>query len=689
MLIVNLLNHQLALFSRLVQYTNMKLLLLTTVILSCLIYHVQSQNYRSDRDVARQMMKYVSKSQSKEDIDEFQQIITLLSFPSFIYRENFSSFGKGRQTLTCMTCRSVVTTLIKLHNDGYTEEELIDVMSDFCTLLQIQPGHVCRGLVELNAPIFIYILGHQPLFTPEAFCGVVFQTNDKNSCPFFDPRYDWSVDIPSKGKINNKIPSGKADTTFKLAHITDIHYDPAYEANGLAECDEPTCCRVGQKRKMSRQQRSLKDPVPDDRVYVDKDIIYADISYANKIKSESQREGQREMAENSESKADRAGYWGDYRNCDTPWWAVEAGIDHITENHNIEYVYYTGDTIDHGVWETSKEMITQSLNITFNKLQNAFRNKQVFCGIGNHESQPLNQYAPPTVTDPEVSTAWLYELLTEKWSAWLPNEALDTIKMGGYYTVLVKPGFRVVVLNSNLCYVYNWWIHLDPEDPSGQFKWLVDTLLAAENAGEKVHILSHIPNALTDVYSVCSREYKRIIERFSDIITAEFNGHTHNDEFKVYYEKKNSSKAIHVAWNGGSLTPYSFVNPNYRIFEVDSDTSEIIDFETWYYNLTEANLKPEELPTWYNEYSFKDFYNLLSLKPVELDRLVNKMVTTGKELLSIHYHAFRGKSSDTYFKECDDNCVKNNLCYITTSELYDNAKCETLWQTYNETDIRH
>lgn len=43
------------------------------------------------------MMKYVSKSQNKEDVDEFQQIITLLSFPSFIYRENFSSFGKGRQ----------------------------------------------------------------------------------------------------------------------------------------------------------------------------------------------------------------------------------------------------------------------------------------------------------------------------------------------------------------------------------------------------------------------------------------------------------------------------------------------------------------------------------------------------------------------------------------------------------------
>lgn len=65
---------------------------------------------------------------------------------------------------------------------------------------------------------------------------------------------------------------------------------------------------------------------------------------------------------------------------------------------------------------------------------------------------------------------------------------------------------------------------------------------------------------------------------------AEFNGHTHKDEFKIFYEKNNNSNPLSVAWNGGSLTPYSYVNPNYRIFEVDSNTLVKIIYEIFKLN---------------------------------------------------------------------------------------------------------
>lgn len=112
---------------------------------------------------------------------------------------------------------------------------------------------------------------------------------------------------------------------------------------------------------------------------------------------------------------------------------------------------------------------------------------------------------------------------------------------------------------------------------------------------------------------------------------------------------------------------------------------EIIDFDTWYYDLAEANLEPEKVPIWYKEYSFKEFYNVNSLRPVDIDKLVKRMVTDEKELLYIHYHAFRGKSAENYFQSCNSNCVKKNICYISTTELYDNAKCESLWQSFNQT----
>lgn len=33
--------------------------------------------------------------------------------------------------------------------------------------------------------------------------------------------------------------------------------------------------------------------------------------------------------------AEPAGYWGDYRNCDTPIWAFDNVIDTITESHEV------------------------------------------------------------------------------------------------------------------------------------------------------------------------------------------------------------------------------------------------------------------------------------------------------------------------------------------------------------------
>ncbi|KAI8119689.1 Sphingomyelin phosphodiesterase 1 [Lucilia cuprina] len=48
-------------------------------------------------------------------------------------------------------------------------------------------------------------------------------------------------------------------------------------------------------------------------------------------------------------------FWGDYRECDLPWQTIESAFTHIMENHKIDYIYQTGDIIDHMVWSTSNE----------------------------------------------------------------------------------------------------------------------------------------------------------------------------------------------------------------------------------------------------------------------------------------------------------------------------------------------
>lgn len=109
----------------------------------------------------------------------------------------------------------------------------------------------------------------------------------------------------------------------------------------------------------------------------------------------------------------------------------------------------------------------------------------------------------------------------------------------------------------------------DRAEVVNQMTWLHNTLLAAESAGEKVHILKHIGSGGGSALRWWSREYRRVIDRFHRIISGQFTGHSHRDEFVVYYARDNVNFAINYEWNGGATTTYSNVNPNYALYYVD------------------------------------------------------------------------------------------------------------------------
>jgi DNA replication protein DnaD len=53
----------------------------------------------------------------------------------------------------------------------------------------------------------------------------------------------------------------------------------------------------------------------------------------------------------------------------------------------------------------------------------------------------------------------------------------------------------------------------------------------------------------------------------------------------------------------------------------------ILEAETWIYDLKEANRNSSNNPTWFKLYSFKDRYGVESLTPMELDKLTHKLAT--------------------------------------------------------------
>ena len=73
--------------------------------------------------------------------------------------------------------------------------------------------------------------------------------------------------------------------------------------------------------------------------------------------------------------------------------------------------------------------------------------------------------------------------------------------------LIIKTRFDDFFLNSS-------WLNYQWVDNSGVLQWLVQVLHEAELAGEKVHIMGHIPPGNGDCLGAWGRNYAKIIERY-------------------------------------------------------------------------------------------------------------------------------------------------------------------------------
>ena len=74
-------------------------------------------------------------------------------------------------------------------------------------------------------------------------------------------------------------------------------------------------------------------------------------------------------------------------------------------------------------------------------------------------------------------------------------------------------------------------------------------------------------------YLFIQKSVSRIVERFENTIVNQFYGHTHRDEFKVFYNTVtgDGSRPISSGFVTPSVTPHTNVNLAYRIYTADGD----------------------------------------------------------------------------------------------------------------------
>ncbi|XP_050343287.1 sphingomyelin phosphodiesterase 1-like [Nymphalis io] len=622
-------------------------------------------------------IKAVKNKTTEADLKTIQDVFEIYK-PASNAVFNMQYARNSISDIICLICSSVFAVLSYLVHEGNTDEMIIDTSTPLCNIIQVVSYRTCSGVLRLNIPILAYIIKTTPEAAPRTFCSLLFQNaEDPNTCGFNDPRFEWTIDLPEYIPISKDTQydtiSTKSNGSLTIALITDGHIDPLYEPNGVADCSELTCCRKGQTPRSYDYNTDITDSIFRDRIFEVGDDLILDLDLANDIKNLS---NSRRITRNSPP----AGYWGDYRRCDSPYWAYDDVIETVSKHKDIDIVYYIGDSIDHHIWETTYELIDEVNLHIINKMRKEFGDVLIVPCIGNHESQPTNQFAPSTIKDDKLNTTWLYESLAKKWDFYLTEDAKATLREHGGFSMLVRPGLRVISINNNIAYRFNWWLVYDPLDSKRHLEWLVHELHKAELAGESVHILAHIPPGVHDLIYTWTREYNRVVTRFSSTIKGEFNGHTHSDEYKIFYSTEDGSP-INMAWGAGSATSYTFYNVNYKIATFNTTTFKPSNILNYVYNLTEANLTPHRRPHWFQLYDMKNSFGINDLSAATMNDLTYEMVTNKLDTLDL-YAAFFSKVSDERVPNCDSNCKINIICRAVLTVLWEREKCDELRELY-------
>ncbi|CAF1250243.1 unnamed protein product [Rotaria sordida] len=229
----------------------------------------------------------------------------------------------------------------------------------------------------------------------------------------------------------------------------------------------------------------------------------------------------------------------------------------------------------------------------------------------------------------------------------------------------------------NYCAPDNYWLFINGTDPLDQLQWLVQWLQYAEDHEEKVHIIAHYPPRFC--LAVFSWNFNRIINRYENTIAGQFYGHTHYDEFNMFYDEIDPTRPVSMAYITPSLSPRPFSNPSYRIYTMDGNYSGssywVLDHRTVIMNLTASNMYNHTIM--HEEYYARDAYQMENLFPKDWDNLIERLQNDidGPLMGTVYKHYTKSYADGS---QCDHKCRRGLLCGFKTARSDNPHACDSI-----------
>ncbi|RDW83499.1 hypothetical protein BP5796_04990 [Coleophoma crateriformis] len=461
---------------------------------------------------------------------------------------------------TCSDCESILLILKEAATLG--DDVFIKLFQEVCIDTGSASTAECTGLVALEGSSMAYSLRNMviPSRTAKIFCNTVM-----GICPL--PAVEpYVVSFPKPKPTASAAPvSSSGSTPLQIVHISDIHVDHSYVAGSNYNCANSICCHV-----------LTPSDAPNVTQY-------------------------------------HAGPFGN-TNCDSPVDLEESLYAAIQELiPDAAFTLFTGDLVEGAVWLTTKQEVINDMNDVKSKMSGL---DLVYSAVGNHDSGVVNLFPqsglPANITS---SSQYIYDTLSSDWESWIGTEAAAQVtnNFGSYSVVHPNSNLRIISVNTQFWTKENFWLYTPTmsRDPSGQLAWLVSELQSAEDAGQRAYIIGHMPMGRTDALWDYSDYFDQVIQRYSATIASQFFGHTHHDQWEVAYTdylNQTASSATAISYITSALTPTSG-NPTFRVYSVDPDTYEVLDYTVYFANYTLPGYQSK--PTWAKYYSVKETYGAL------------------------------------------------------------------------------
>ena len=393
-----------------------------------------------------------------------------------------------------------------------------------------------------------------------------------------------------------------------------------------------------------------------------------------------------------------AGPFGEH-NCGAPP-SLEQSMYAAIQEISPDFSIFTGDIVDHGIWNTSVDHNTMEITSSYRAMASAGM-QFVYSTLGNHEMSPANALPPLKL---ENGAKWLFNLASKVWSQFVETPSEDIEKFGRYSVRHPGSNLRIIAISTNLYYRFNFWMCqvMDEHDPDNQLQWLVDELDWAERHGERVYIIGHMPMGSSDSFHDASNYFDQIINRYKSTISATFFGiefisfvsrHCEDlsanlinrayslDQFQISYsdyQAREAKNAVSVSHISPSMAPFSGM-PAFRIYTVDSITFGILDVETYIADMDKEGFQIH--PVWTKSYSVREAYrSLVDLSPTsELTPEFFHNLTIILESDENAFHDYWARRTRGWnVQPCGSECQKQEICQLRASRSQDNCHKPTV-----------